>query len=287
MNNKKISPIIIIGMHRSGTSMLSDLLKKLGLFTGNKLGSHAEADFFLKLNDWLLNQTGSSWDNPYNLEKIYSKENEDEFNSFVQFLKSVVSSPLYFKYKGLNSNEVWGFKDPVSSLTLPFWMSVYPNAKVIYIKRHGLDVSQSLYIRNKVKFEKAKNRFKNKSLYPYYLMYKQFYSKDKRNRGFIDSINCKDIMYGLKLWDYYNAKCLEYIEAISKENKISVVYEDLLTYPEKELGKLVKFIGLKHDSNKITKISKNINSKKAFTYKKKFSESEIPKFEEFLKKHNY
>ena len=31
-----LPPVIIVGMHRSGTTMLSQLLERLGLFTGEK-----------------------------------------------------------------------------------------------------------------------------------------------------------------------------------------------------------------------------------------------------------
>jgi len=51
---KPHSPIIIIGMSRSGTSMLTRMLDELGLFVGKKLTKNHEALFFRKINDWLL-----------------------------------------------------------------------------------------------------------------------------------------------------------------------------------------------------------------------------------------
>ena len=72
-----ISPVIIVGMHRSGTTMLSQLLERLGLFTGEKKDDDYEALFFYKLNEWLLNQANASWDNPHNfsfISDIFKKE---------------------------------------------------------------------------------------------------------------------------------------------------------------------------------------------------------------------
>jgi len=285
--SKKSEPVIIIGMHRSGTSMLSDLLKDLGLYTGNSLGSHGEADFFLKLNDWLLSQTCASWDNPNTLEHIYKEDNKAEYNSFVGFLKTVISSPMFLKFKGIKQSKHWGFKDPVSSITLPFWLSVYPNAKVIYIKRHGLDVCNSLKVRNDKKFIKSMDRFKNKAAYGYYLIYKQFYGKDKRNRGFISSLLCKDFDYGLDLWDYYNAQCKKHLENVPDNRKIEIQYEVLLEQPEIELERAVSFIGLDANKEKISKVSKDVNSSRAYAYINKNADLITAKHKEVLKNHNY
>ena len=47
-NAKKIvDPIIIIGMHRSGTTLLSKLLEKCGVFMGTKKEENNESIFFL------------------------------------------------------------------------------------------------------------------------------------------------------------------------------------------------------------------------------------------------
>ena len=62
--SKNISPIIITGMHRSGTSLLAKLAKDLGLFAGTKLDPNCESIFFQQLNIWLLQLAGANWSNP-------------------------------------------------------------------------------------------------------------------------------------------------------------------------------------------------------------------------------
>ena len=46
-------PILVIGMHRAGTSMIADLLRDLGVFMGWRRDIYGEALFFQGLNDWL------------------------------------------------------------------------------------------------------------------------------------------------------------------------------------------------------------------------------------------
>ena len=60
----KYTPIIIIGMHRSGTTMLSKILENSGVFLGNNKDINNEALFFQKINTWFMRQVYASWDNP-------------------------------------------------------------------------------------------------------------------------------------------------------------------------------------------------------------------------------
>ena len=70
MSNNKIAPILLSGMHRSGTSMVTDILNKCGLIIGNKLDSNNESLFFQRINIWMMSLLGSSWDNPKIFDEI-------------------------------------------------------------------------------------------------------------------------------------------------------------------------------------------------------------------------
>ena len=48
---QKNAPIILLGMHRSGTSMIAGMLEELGLFMGNHKDRNNEAFLFMKLNE--------------------------------------------------------------------------------------------------------------------------------------------------------------------------------------------------------------------------------------------
>src|SRR5215213_10338134 len=67
-------PVAIVGMHRSGTSMVAKLLQQAGLNLGDEADLMPPADEnpegfyehlqFVKLNDAVLNVAGAGWDCP-------------------------------------------------------------------------------------------------------------------------------------------------------------------------------------------------------------------------------
>ena len=63
-------PIIISGMHRSGTSLIANILNDNGVFIGSKVDENNESIFFQRINKWILSCVGSSWDNPITLSNL-------------------------------------------------------------------------------------------------------------------------------------------------------------------------------------------------------------------------
>ena len=63
-DTNKNSPIIITGMHRSGTSLLSSKLSEMNVFMGIYQDINNESLFFQRLNRWMMNHIESSWDDP-------------------------------------------------------------------------------------------------------------------------------------------------------------------------------------------------------------------------------
>src|SRR5215218_8748145 len=67
-------PVAIVGMHRSGTSMVAKLLKRAGVHLGDEADLMPPAEEnpegfyehlqFVKLNDEVLNVAGAGWDCP-------------------------------------------------------------------------------------------------------------------------------------------------------------------------------------------------------------------------------
>jgi len=143
-------PIIILGMHRSGTTMLSKILEQLGVFMGWRKEENNEAIFFLKFNDWILKQANATWDNPYN----YTLAGEDFKNLMAEladkYIKSIrrleyLGFKKFLKYKNLKELDFpWGWKDPRNTFTIDIWLKVFPDAKIIHIYRNPIDVAESL-----------------------------------------------------------------------------------------------------------------------------------------------
>lgn len=128
--------IIILGMHRSGTSCLAGTLQQAGVYLGdvsthNKFNpkGNRENTQIMNLNERLLNFNNSSWDNPPKNKLKFS-------NTHLKNAKEIIHS--------LSTNKYWGFKDPRYLLTQSFWKTLLPNARFIGTIRNPLDVALSL-----------------------------------------------------------------------------------------------------------------------------------------------
>jgi hypothetical protein len=142
--------VCIVGMHRSGTSLIAQILKQSGLYLGsedNLLGSnvgnpdgHFEHLGFIELNDAILKHLGGSWEFP------------PEFQPGWENAASL--EPLRSRARGLlqtfSGKFPWGWKDPRTSLLLPFWRSLIPHLRFVICVRSPLEVANSLHDRNEM-----------------------------------------------------------------------------------------------------------------------------------------
>lgn len=137
MPQKNTKPIIILGMHRSGTSCLAGALQQAGLFLGevsehNKfnLKGNRENNSIMSLNEKILQYSGGSWNHiPKKIKWL--KSHEEQAFKIIDDYTSLCES-------------FWGFKDPRTVLTYPFWKRILPNAQIIGTFRHPLKVVESL-----------------------------------------------------------------------------------------------------------------------------------------------
>jgi GT2 family glycosyltransferase len=146
-NAESHKAICIAGAHRSGTSMLTRLLHGCGLYLGPKDAlMPPQADNpdgfwehlgFVALNDELLNALGGAWDLPPKSSENLSDERLDLLRIKARLL-----------IEGFHSAQIWGWKDPRNSLTLPFWEDLQPGLKTLIIVRNPLEVAYSMRKRN-------------------------------------------------------------------------------------------------------------------------------------------
>jgi len=139
--------ICIAGAHRSGTSMLTRLLRACGLYLGPKHElMPAQADNpdgfwehlgFVALNDELLSELGGAWDLPPKTSEDFKHPRLDPLRMKARLL-----------IEGFDSSNVWGWKDPRNSLTLPFWQDLLPGLKTLIVVRNPLEVAHSMRERN-------------------------------------------------------------------------------------------------------------------------------------------
>lgn len=140
-------PICITGMHRSGTSLMARLLNVAGLYLGRdedllaggpgNPDGHWEHEALMQVNEELLAALGGGWDYPPDLSRL------DDAQVVAPFAERARAQLAMF-----SGREPWGWKDPRTSLTLPFWRSLMGPTPVVWCIRNPLEVALSLRMRN-------------------------------------------------------------------------------------------------------------------------------------------
>ena len=149
MIENKAKAVVILGMHRSGTSMIGGVLARLGINMGelfrdtrivsNPLGFYEDINF-LNLNKEILNEAGGSWENPPKMELILSQQGK--FDDNIQKLIN-------------NKTQLWGWKDPRTSLTIRLFLPYLQNVYFIVCYREPKAVANSLHKRSGMQYDKA------------------------------------------------------------------------------------------------------------------------------------
>jgi len=197
MPDKKI--IVVLGMHRSGTSALARGIVALGAHPGNHLlpenegnekGYWENADI-VALNDRILKSVGMRWhslDNPLLNRFALLLPLYDSF--FLDEAKTIIT-------ENLRSSDLLMIKDPRVSILLPFWQKVFEElhvtVKYVIALRNPLEVAKSL---------------------------------QKRNGMSIDQ--------GIRLWFYYNYMILKNV----KNEVLVCSFSSLMENPRKELERI-------------------------------------------------
>lgn len=136
--------IAVLGMHRSGTSMVAHLLSLCGLdlgpaeslvpATADNTDGHWEHVEFVRLNDELLAAAGGDWQHPPTKTPDWAGD-----PAFAPMRAK--ASRLIRSFSG---RDLWGWKDPRTSLTLGFWQSLLPDLGEVVCVRNPLEVACSL-----------------------------------------------------------------------------------------------------------------------------------------------
>jgi hypothetical protein len=137
-------PVAIVGMHRSGTSLLTQLLQRSGLYLGSKdrlFGPNAgnpdgywEHTGFHRLNEAVLTDLGGSWEAPPPVPERW--EGDPRLAGHAAEARRLLGE--------FSGREPWGWKDPRTSLTLSLWLELIPDLKVVVCIRNPLEVACSL-----------------------------------------------------------------------------------------------------------------------------------------------
>jgi hypothetical protein len=143
--------IVVAGMHRSGTSLITKSLESLGVSLGNNLMPCAEQNIkgfwedleVVNINDRILKLADMDWAsiNRFPTELIDSPKGI----LLQKEAKKIVSERI-------TENPVWGVKDPRLTRLLPFWQKIFFDLQIaahyIYVIRNPLDIANSLKSRD-------------------------------------------------------------------------------------------------------------------------------------------
>lgn len=277
-----LSPILLIGTHRSGTTMLSQILERYGVFMGRKKEQNNEARFFLDINQEILNACGGSWDNPAVAKWLISSPKLREF--YVKSIVGRLSSYHAASYWGWSrffssKNEMlFGWKDPRVSALLPLWNEIFPNARYVRIVRNGIDVASSLRFREQRFLIGIKTKKQNHGLVR---------TLDRK----VNSPRCLSLEGAFSLWEEYVDFEDLWIDKL-KLNVLTFRYEDFLNTPREILESILHHLGLTSRSSiNVDEVISDINADRKFAFK---SNSELVEFYEsvreessVLRRYNY
>ncbi|MEK0182304.1 sulfotransferase family protein, partial [Microcoleus anatoxicus] len=141
LSQSQSNALIIASMHRSGSSLTAAILQSAGVYIGRELlspnvgnikGHYENLDFY-HFHMAILESQGINSAGWTLQEKI------DVEDRFVEKAKALI--------KKNSLSQIWGWKEPRTTLFLDFWAELLPEAKFILIYRYPWEVIDSLYRR--------------------------------------------------------------------------------------------------------------------------------------------
>jgi hypothetical protein len=149
VKNSKL--VVVLGMHRSGTSAITRGLEVLGVKLGDNLYPAAidnpkgfwEDTDFLGINEELLAHLDYSVDRLGLID--WQMPSTDTVESLELKAEKLVSERC-------KKNALWGFKDPRTARLLPFWQAVFErvgcDVRYVIATRNPISIVESLYKRS-------------------------------------------------------------------------------------------------------------------------------------------
>jgi len=231
-NKYNFNPIFIIGCGRSGTTIL-----------GNTLSKHPEVKY--------LNERRDLWHKVYPQFNIWNQDTKNPqlfaSNQDVDITKSYLLKKLFFREQVIGKSSVLLEKLPINNFRLDFLHSTFPNAKYIYLRRNGLEVSTSIEKRIK-----KRNWFTGK--------------KETLLNKHAEKINCKtevetDFEKGMWEWKLSIDESNVFFKNLDNNKFIHLSYQDFIDNPSEELKNIFDFMNLNYSEKFLISISKDIKRK--------------------------
>jgi hypothetical protein len=145
---KLSSGICVLGMHRSGTSLVAGILRLLGVDLGpdedflppdsNNQSGYFELADLVEINNEILAHYGGSWDELPELPPGWERS-EDLAPLHDRSRRTLV--------RRFAASPQWAWKDPRTCITLPFWQRLVSGLRYVICVRNPIDIAHSLRAR--------------------------------------------------------------------------------------------------------------------------------------------
>ena len=156
----KSRSICILGMHRSGTSVISRIINLLGFYLGedsnlmkgntDNLEGFWERNDIVNFHERLMTRLKMKWDTPISLPAQWTTL--DEIKPFREELIELI-------LRNFSNHKAWAWKDPRTSILIALWKEVLNDLGIRFFClvsiRNPLDVAKSLEKRNGFSQEKS------------------------------------------------------------------------------------------------------------------------------------
>jgi glycosyltransferase involved in cell wall biosynthesis len=155
-NDKPIKTMVVLGMHRSATSLIAKSLNN-EIYMGDdfiipEIDDNPEGHFeninFVKLNDDILKEANGHW------SVVPPKEN---ILNVSQYIKDKIKIRVAIEInKAIEKGyKIWGWEDPRTVLTIPLYLEHLPNPHFVSVFRKQDDVVESLVKRGGITKEQG------------------------------------------------------------------------------------------------------------------------------------
>jgi hypothetical protein len=140
--------VCVLGMHRSGTSLVAGVLRQLGVDLGpdeeflppdpNNQSGYFELAELVEISDEILAHHGGTWDELPELPPGW--ERSDQLAQIRDRARGLLG-------RRFATSPQWAWKDPRTCITLPFWQRLVSGLRYVICVRNPVDIAHSLRYR--------------------------------------------------------------------------------------------------------------------------------------------
>jgi hypothetical protein len=216
--------VCVLGMHRSGSSLLTQVLAGNGYELGPKLVDasptnpmgHYEDRFVVDTNKRLLRAFGGTWDRPPDLPDGWLD---------APAVQRELAHARGYRRDEVGRHQRFVFKDPRTSLVLPFWQEAFGEMAYAVTFRGRSDVVRSVVGRQQ------------QWLAPDRWFWRLQRNTAHRLRRAYEPLRPIDPERASRLWDRYYAPA---VPALAGARVVTVHFERLIARPAEEAARVVQ-----------------------------------------------